>query len=183
MAGLGEEREESTKHTNEHVIKKMGPHSLQRLHEEGAYLKRRFLVPLPSQMEIGSVSPAPFSVVLSSSNKFSQCRLARKEKLQLGNDWVKKNMHGGTRDAGHGPSSWNALDRCSPGALVGREIPATAAWPFSRGLGGCRSPHGKPSCPLATGNHLSKRVPRARSRPKEEVILPKSLIAVEEHKG
>lgn len=94
MAGLGEEREESTKHTNEHVIKKMGPHSLQRLHEEGAYLKRRFLVPLPSQMEIGSVSPAPFSVVLSSSNKFSQCRLARKEKLQLGNDWVEKTCTG-----------------------------------------------------------------------------------------
>lgn len=36
MAGLGEEREESTKHTNEHVIKKMGSHSLQRLHEEGS---------------------------------------------------------------------------------------------------------------------------------------------------
>lgn len=90
MAGLGEEREESTKHTNEHVIKKMGPHSLQRLHEEGAYLKRRILVLLPPQMEISSMSPTPFRVVLSSSNKFSQCRLARKGKLQLGNDWVKK---------------------------------------------------------------------------------------------
>lgn len=105
MAGLGGEREESTKHTNEHVIKKMGPHSLQRLHEEGAYLKRRFLVPLPPQMEISSMSPAPFHVVLSSSNKFSQFRLTRKEKLQLRNDWVKKNMCRGARDAGHGPSS------------------------------------------------------------------------------
>lgn len=47
MVGLGEEREESTKHTNEHVIKKMGPHSLQRLHQEGAYLKCCFLLPLP----------------------------------------------------------------------------------------------------------------------------------------
>lgn len=47
VVGLGEEREESTKHTNEHVIKKMGPHSLQRLHQEGAYLKCCFLLPLP----------------------------------------------------------------------------------------------------------------------------------------
>lgn len=52
MVGLGEKREESTKHTNEHVIKKMGPHSLQRLHEEGTYLKCCFLVPLPPWEEI-----------------------------------------------------------------------------------------------------------------------------------
>lgn len=64
MAGLGEEREESTKHTNEHVIKKMGPHSLQRLHEEGAYLKCCFLVLLPPQKEISLISPVPFRVPL-----------------------------------------------------------------------------------------------------------------------
>lgn len=64
MAGLGEEREESTKHTNEHVIKKMGPHSLQRLHEEGAYLKCFFLVPLLPGKEISTVSPAPFSTIV-----------------------------------------------------------------------------------------------------------------------
>lgn len=90
MAGLGEEREESTKHTNEHVIKKMGPLSLQRLHEEGAYLKYCFLVHFPPRKEISLISLAPFRVPLVPVPKeTSKCRLTLRHKSQFRNEWFE----------------------------------------------------------------------------------------------
>lgn len=159
MAGLGEEREESTKHTNEHVIKKMGPHSLQRLHEEGAYLKRRFLVPLPSQMEIGSVSPAPFSVVLSSSNKFSQCRLARKEKLQLGNDWVKKKHARGNSRCWSWPQFLKCFGSLLPGGSGGKGNSRYSSMALLQGFGGLQKP------PRQTFMSPCDREPPQQARP------------------
>jgi len=107
VAGLGEERVESTKHTNEHVIKKMGPHSLQRLHEEGAYLKRCFLVPLPPRKEVSLISPAPLRVLLVPAPRgSSQCRLTPRLKLVFRNDWLKKGKGGHVMlvHKPHGPS-------------------------------------------------------------------------------